>query len=335
MSNEKHMNERQPKDERLSNLEKQLNMGVSSRLQEKYNTWSKGKPKRETSRDALANAIEKELEVSISPATVKKHLSGDNESAVSLPILCWYAQKFGTSVNYLLTETDDAPKKQVQNETATVSDVLDSLRVLLDTFENVIELSPYKKDVTLCIPEERIIETTPHDYFALKINSEEIQLQLENWNDFKEISRNRKEKKAKLKRMLFYSELEEVKRDYDSISKSTGVFYNIDDQPAFIKPRSAPGAVPVGMPKFTLPWFEGKIIGWESRIIEDVPGEVIEACTPIMEKNEMFENTIFCDDSMWDFIDVNKAEREHGAPLEMDSEQPTINDNQKGSGETE
>ena len=335
MSNAKSMNERQPKDERLSNLEKQLNMGVSSRLQEKYNAWSKGKPKKETSRDALAKAIEQELEVSISPATVKKHLSGDNESAVSLPILCWYAQKFGTSVNYLLTETDDAPKKQVQSETATVSGVMDALRLLLDTFENVIELTSYQQDVTFCLPSENVIEAIPRAYFALKINSDVIQQQLENWNDVIDFTRKRSDKKEKLKRMIFYSDLEAVKQDYDSISKSTGVFFNSDDQPAFIKPRSTLGAVPIVMPKNMMSWFVGKTIGWDKVILEDEADNSEEVWRPIIVNDELANNTIFCNDSVWDDIDVSRATTENGITLRMVLEQSAQNDDQKESGETE
>lgn len=310
MSNAKSMNERQPKDERLSKLERQLNAGVSSRLQEKYNAWSKGKPKKETTRDALAKAIEKELGVSIAPDTVKKHLSGDNESAVSLPILCWYAQKFGTSVNYLLTATDDAPKKQVQNETATVSDALDSLRVLLDTFGNVIEFSAYQKDVTICVPGE-CIGSFPHTFLSLEINSEEIQRHLSNWKRFDEIARSRPDDdEEELRDILFERDLEKAKSQYDSISKQTGVFYNADEQPAFVKPLSGSDAVCVAVPKKDMPYFEEKFIRWEkSELLEG-----FEAMQAITEPNEITQDTCFAHDSMWNRSDIRKLEREHRPP---------------------
>lgn len=331
MSDKKSMVERQPKDERLTIKEKQLNEAVSSRLQEKYNEWSKGKPKKETSREALAKAIENELEVSLSPATVKKHLSGDNESAVSLPVLCWYAQKFGTSVNYLLTGLEETPQTEPNSEAATVSDVMDALRLLLDTFEDVIELTPYKQDVTYCVPVERAIGASSRNYYALKFKSEVIQSLLENWNDLRDFTRHRRDKKEKLKKMIFYSELEMVKEDYDSISKSTGVFYDSSDQPAFVKPRSDPGAVPMVMPIYCLKWFAGKTLGWESHAVDDGTDETNEAYRAIIEKNEMFENTLFCNDSEWDERDVYKATLENGVTLEMFLE----NNDQKESGEPE
>ena len=192
-------------------------------------------------------------------------------------------------------------------------------------------MTPYKQDVTYCVPVERAIGASSRNYYALKFKSEVIQSLLENWNDLRDFTRHRRDKKEKLKKMIFYSELEMVKEDYDSISKSTGVFYDSSDQPAFVKPRSDPGAIPMVMPISCLKWFAGKTLGWESHAVDDGTDETNEAYRAIIEKNEMFENALFCNDSEWDERDVYKATSENGVTLEMFLE----NNDQKESGEPE
>lgn len=291
MSAGKDINERQPKDSRLSEAERAKNEEISERLREKYNAWRKGKPLNESSRSALAKAIEDDLGVTITPATIKKHLSGTNQGSVSAALLCWYAKKLETSVSYLITGDDRPQKANTKPDTVSASDVLDALRLLLETFSNSIEFEEYNKDVAFrCFDINKsgsVIITEPAMFLSLKINSEVIQSQLQNWALMEDIIDQRPDREDKLKEMLFSYDFEETKRRYDSVSVDTGVFYNANERPAFVKPgplrsgQTAPDAVPAAIPEEDITHFD----------VNSLKG------------------LVFLDGSQWDYWDIKNMDQ--------------------------
>lgn len=229
---------RDSKDQGLTKEERKKNKEISARLREKYKQWGEGKPKKEREYRAIVDAIYKELEVNVSENSVKNHLSGKNESAVSSFLLCWYAEKFKTSVNYLLTGTENASKEGEMPENASVPEVLDALRVILSTFSNQIQLEKYQEMATKY--DFPVLDVEEESYYALRINSAVIQEQLANFSllqtTWKNVSKNTmgKETEERLTELLFLKPLEDSKRKYNAISH-TGVFYNKEDAPAFVR----------------------------------------------------------------------------------------------------
>lgn len=298
----------------LESVKQKQNVEIKRRLRDVIEAWKKeGGAGNYLSDEAIAEQFQAETGIDIQGRTVRNYIDPSNNNAVPLPFLCWCAEKRGASVNYLITGKEYAPKAERTSEGATVSDVLDALRLLLETFGNVTEYSAYQKDVTICVPGE-CIGSFPHTFLSLEINSEEIQRHLSNWKRFDEIARSRPDDdREELKTILFDRDLEDAKGKYDSISKKTGVFYNADEQPAFVKPLSGSDAVCVAVPKKDMPYFEDKFIRWEkSDLLEG-----FDAVHAITEPNEITQGTFFAHDSMWDRSDIRKLESEHRPPSDL------------------
>lgn len=297
----------------LDSMKQKQNVKIKVRLREVIEAWKKeGGAGNYLSDEAIAEQFQNDTGIVIQGRTVANYIKENNSNAVPLPFLCWCAEKRGVSVNYLITGKEYTPKEERKAESATVSDVLDSLQLLLETFGNVIEFSAYQKDVTICVPGETI-DSFPRTFYSLEINSEEVQRHLYNWKRFDEVAKSRpNDDKEELKDILFDRDLEKAKSKYDSISKRTGVFYKADEQPAFVKPLSGSDAVCVAVPKKEMPYFADKFLRWERVVLEG-----IETFRAVTIPKRVTQDTYFSHDSMWDKSDIRKWEHEHRPPVEL------------------
>jgi len=134
-----------------------------------------------------------------------------------------------------------------------------------------------------------------------------------NWKRFDEVAKSRPDDdREELKNILFDRDLEDAKNKYDSISKQTGVFYNADEQPAFVRPLSGSDAVCVAVPKKEMPYFADKFLRWERVVLEG-----IETFRAVTIPKRVTQDTYFSHDSMWDKSDIRKWEHEHRPPVEL------------------
>ena len=167
------------------------------------------------------------------------------------------------SLDYLITGKDRPPKTAANTGVTAAADVLDALRLLLETFWNspVIEFDPYEKEITCYDPDENLLTTTTETFFSMSINSEVIQHQLKNWVRMVEILDSREDDAddaEKLKELLFVNEFEKYRNYYDSVSEGSegaGVFYKASDNPVFVKPAFS-YAVPEAIPREYLTSFK-------------------------------------------------------------------------------
>lgn len=309
MDEKKAKVDRQTKDKKLKTLETDINMEVSKNLREKYTSWSNGRPKKETSRTALTEAIQNDLGITISDQTVKAHLSGTYKSKVSLPILCWYANKFDTSVNFLLTGSDDAPKASSTEKGAGVTEVLDALRVILTAFPSQTVLEKYEEQATTY--NNGVLSSVPKTYYAIRLNSAAIQEQLANLDVLNDILKkeNVKPHKDLLTERLFLEPLEKSKEKYDAIS-NTGVLYKSEDEPAFV--RFPDSNVSAAVPFFDLGIFSQE---YEYRGYEEYFGRHEYAAIPNKLRKCQFD-----EDSNYTLKDVDEIYPEPDGYTDYDEE---------------
>ena len=111
------------------------NKEIKGRLRELVEVW-----KREQgtgnylSNDAIADWFQENTGIAMQGRTVRNYLDESNPNAVPLPFLCWCAEKRGVSLDYLVTGKDRPPKTNTDTGVAAAADVLDALRLLLETF---------------------------------------------------------------------------------------------------------------------------------------------------------------------------------------------------------
>ena len=219
------------------------NKEIKGRLRELVEVW-----KREQgtgnylSNDAIADWFQENTGIAMQGRTVRNYLDESNPNAVPLPFLCWCAEKRGVSLDYLVTGKDRPPKTNTDTGVAAAADVLDALRLLLETFwgSPVLEFEPYEKEIAYYLPDEKLLSTTTETFFYMGINSEVIQHLLKSWVRMVEITDDREDETEELKDLLLVKEFEKNRNYYDSISKGVGVFYKAADNPVFIKPSLVP-----------------------------------------------------------------------------------------------
>lgn len=229
------------------------NKEIKGRLRELVEVW-----KREQgtgnylSNDAIADWFQENTGIVMQGRTVRNYLDESNPNAVPLPFLCWCAEKRGVSLDYLITGKGRPQKVNTNTGAPAAADVLDALRLLLETFWNspVIEFDPYEYEISILDTKNNLLTTTTETFFSMSINSEVIQHQIKNWVRMVEILDSREDDEddaKKLKELLFVNEFEAYRKYYDSIAEGSGVFYKASDNPVFIKPALS-YAVPYTIP---------------------------------------------------------------------------------------
>lgn len=300
MSEEATKTTRQPKDPELTKIEQALNKGISERLREKYKEWAAGKPKKENSYNAIAAAIYAELTVTVSEESVKKHLGGKNTSQVSLPLLCWYATKFGTSVNYLLTKSETPPKQKVSKENATPADVLDALQLLLEVFEPSLSLG-YSYKCEYYIDETGELQRNSDKQIrTISIEDNKVQKVLHWWDLYQKTANSQEEDRLELKDLLFSKHVEEFSRQPWKLIN--GTFLYKDVQYAFLKKDN--------------PYYSNENNSTDRRkdLLIPVPSWEQYYFTRAAYKDSQTGNTVrfqsFANGSEWSLQDVDKNEIE-------------------------
>ena len=236
------------------NIAKQKqNREIKGRLRSLIDSWKhEGGEGNYLSNDEIADLFRESTGIDLQGRTVRNYITESNPDAVPLPFLCWCAEKRGVSLDYLITGKDRPPKTAANTGAAAAADVLDALRLLLETFWNspVIEFEPYEQEIACYIPEDNLLTTTTDTFFSMSINSVVIQHQLKNWVRMVEILDGREDDAddaEKLKELLFVSEFEKYRNYYDSVSETTGAFYEATENPVFVKPAfsyAVPEAIP-------------------------------------------------------------------------------------------
>lgn len=236
------------------NIAKQKqNREIKGRLRSLIDSWKhEGGEGNYLSNDEIADLFRESTGIDLQGRTVRNYITESNPDAVPLPFLCWCAEKRGVSLDYLITGKDRPPKTAANTGVTAAADVLDALRLLLETFWNspVIEFEPYEQEIACYIPEDKLLTTTTETFFSMSINSLVIQQQLQNWVRMVEILDSREDgadAAERLKELLFVNEFEKHRNYYDSIGEGTGVFYKASDNPVFIKPALS-SAVPEAIP---------------------------------------------------------------------------------------
>lgn len=247
------------------NIAKQKqNREIKGRLRSLIDSWKhEGGEGNYLSNDEIADLFREGTGIDLQGRTVRNYITESNPDAVPLPFLCWCAEKRGVSLDYLVTGKDRPSKASGNTNAAAAADVLDALRLLLETFWNSpeIEFDPYEKEITCYDPDENLLTTTTETFFSMSINSEVIQHQLKNWVRMVEILDSREDDAddaEKLKELLFVNEFEKYRNYYDSVSEGSegaGVFYKASDNPVFVKPAFS-YAVPEAIPREYLTSFK-------------------------------------------------------------------------------
>lgn len=237
----------------LNNAKKKQNKEIKGRLRNLIDSWKhEGGEGNYLSNDEIADLFRESTGIDLDGRTVRNYITESNSNAVPLPFLCWCAEKRGVSLDYLITGKDRPPKTAANTGVTAAADVLNALRLLLETFWNspVIDFDPYEYNISIFDPKDKLLTTTTETFFSMSINSEVIQHQLKNWVRMVEIldsRRDTEEDTEKLKELLFVNEFEKYRDYYDSIAEGTGVFYKASDNPVFIRPALV-DAVPETIP---------------------------------------------------------------------------------------
>lgn len=226
------------------------NKEIKGRLRELVEVW-----KREQgtgnylSNDAIADWFQENTGIVMQGRTVRNYLDESNQNAVPLPFLCWCAEKRGVSLDYLVTGKDRPPKTNTDTGVAAAADVLDALRLILETFcdSHVLEFEPYEHEIACYDHYQKLLTITTETFFSMSINSEVIQHLIKCWVRMVEITEERladnsEDETEELKELLFVSEFEKYRNYYDSVTEYTGVFYNASENPVFIRPLSSHAA---------------------------------------------------------------------------------------------
>lgn len=285
------------------NIAKQKqNREIKGRLRGLIDSWKhEGGEGNYLSNDEIADLFRESTGIDLQGRTVRNYITESNSDAVPLPFLCWCAEKRGVSLDYLITGKDRPPKTAANTGVTAAADVLDALRLLLETFWNspVIEFDPYEYEVSILNPKNNLLTTTTETFFSMSINSEVIQHQIKNWVRMVEILDSREddeEDTKKLKELLFVNEFEAYRKYYDSIAEGTGVFYKASDNPVFIKPAFG-CAVP-----YTIP-------GEYAELLKDIK--------VVSEQGEPLQCGIITYPALTDWTDIkNKEQKERDGETE-------------------
>ena len=261
----KKKNMKKKEGEKLSttelNIAKQKqNREIKGRLRSLIDSWKhEGGEGNYLSNDAIADLFRESTGIDLQGRTVRNYITESNPDAVPLPFLCWCAEKRGVSLDYLVTGKDRPSKASGNTSVTAAADVLDALRLILETFwgSPVLEFEPYEQEIACYDRYQELLTITTETFFSMSINSEVIQHLIKCWVRMVEITEerladNREDETEELKELLFVSEFEKYRNYYDSVSETTGVFYEAAENPVFIKPAFS-HAVPAVVSRDLLP----------------------------------------------------------------------------------
>lgn len=233
------------------NIAKQKqNREIKGRLRSLIDSWKhEGGEGNYLSNDEIADLFRESTGIDLQGRTVRNYITESNPDAVPLPFLCWCAEKRGVSLDYLITGKDRPPKTATNAGVTAAADVLDALRLILETFcdSHVLEFEPYEHEIACYDHYQKLLTITTETFFSMSINSEVIQHLIKCWVRMVEITEERladnsEDETEELKELLFVSEFEKYRNYYDSVTKCTGVFYNASENPVFIRPFSSHAA---------------------------------------------------------------------------------------------
>lgn len=233
------------------NIAKQKqNREIKGRLRSLIDSWKhEGGEGNYLSNDEIADLFRESTGIDLQGRTVRNYITESNPDAVPLPFLCWCAEKRGVSLDYLITGKDRPPKTAANTGATAAADVLDALRLILETFcdSHVLEFEPYEHEIACYDHYQKLLTITTETFFSMSINSEVIQHLIKCWVRMVEITEERladnsEDETEELKELLFVSEFEKYRNYYDSVTEYTGVFYNASENPVFIRPLSSHAA---------------------------------------------------------------------------------------------
>lgn len=242
----------------MNTAKQELNKGIKGRLRELLDNWKhEGGAGNYLSNDDIANLFQENTGTEMTGRSVMNYITETNTNSVPLPFLCWCAEKRGVSLDYLVTGKDRPSKASGNTSVTAAADVLDALRLILETFSPVLEFEPYEQEIACYDRYQKLLTITTETFFSMSINSEVIQHLIKCWVRMVEITEerladNREDETEELKELLFVSEFEKYRNYYDSVSETTGAFYEATENPVFIKPAFS-YAVPAVVSRDLLP----------------------------------------------------------------------------------